>query len=348
MKHQPCVVVLAAVLGIGAAFPAGAEFEAPTPGPSTAGNQFNPKLWEVWARTYGGYDDNVVFVANGDPFFLGETDSPYVGVMAGGLFRYPVTEGLTLGVAAEVEKIWHLDDQDDPDITASEQRSYDWLSVSPTAFAEYSFDVAGMPTLTTLAYNFRKDYRPDHADSEALGLDSHSVSLSGNLKPIRDLEFGTSFSYEWHDLEVEFPDPELDDQDGEQWTLGVTGRWYFDRHRRSIGLSYAYSENDATGRNFDYTGHTIGLDSRNHIYGPVYGSVSVSYAWYDYRGFISGFVPQPGRDYEHILETGSTVYWYINQWVTADVYVQYQDFSSNNDLFSGDRTNVGGGLTVRY
>ena len=341
---------LAAILGVSLGTPLRAEFEAPTPGPSTAGNLFNPKLWELWVRGYVGYDDNVQMVADGDPFFIGETDSPYAGLTAHGLFRYPVTLDFTVGAALQVDKIWHLDKQDNriPG-SNSEQMDYDWASVSPAAFAEYAFDVGDMPASVNLGYNFRHDFRPDGASSEALGLESHAVSLTGKIDVTRDLVFGSAFSYEWHDMEVVFPeDQSLNDQDGEQWSLGVNGRWYFDRHRRSIGVSYAYTENDTKGSNFDYTGHTVGAEFRSHIYGPVYGSVAGSYAWYDYDGFISDFVPQPGREYEHIITAGGTIYWYINRYMTADLYVSYQDFESNNDFFESDRTNVGGGLTFRY
>ena len=167
----------AGVTAFGTGFAAHADFEAPTPGPNTTGDPFNPKIWEVWARLYVGYDSNVTMTADGDPFFIGDTDSPYLGITAGGLLRYPVTPDVTVGAAVEVDKIWHVARQDVPDFN-SEQRDYDWLSVSPTVFADYSFQVADTPAQVGVSYNFRKDFRPEHAASEALGLESHSVGLT--------------------------------------------------------------------------------------------------------------------------------------------------------------------------
>lgn len=322
-----------------------ADFEAPNSAPQSGGDALDGKFWNISLRMYGGHNDNVDFVGNVDPFFMGSTDSDYIGFTGIGSVRIPVTSYITVGGALRIDRNHHFGTQRVPIPAANEnQDEYDVSAAQPSAFAETMFVIGGRQGRVGINYNLRFE----DGEITALGSTAHTLGLYADLYYDAYTDFGVKASRTWTDFEVAFPAPALDDRDSTFTSFGFSGTRWFSGHQRSLTGSVSFNRNDAFGMNFDYHGVTVSGAFMTRIYGPVSASLNVSHDMRHYPGFVSGFIPAPGRESQTITTYGLQVNWVICPGWVLDGFFNYATYDSNMPQFEGDNKNVGMGLTRTF
>ncbi|MAE61299.1 MAG: hypothetical protein CMJ49_08085 [Planctomycetaceae bacterium] len=156
------------------------------------------------------------------------------------------------------------------------------------------------------------------------------------------------YTHGWDDFAVSFPAPGLNERDAERHSITVGGKFWWDRRKRNVSVSYTYRENNAEGVNFDYESHGVNARLESHLLGPIWGAVDIGYQENDYRGFISTFIPPPGRNEMEIFNVGAQLIWVINRQWSVDVFYQFIENTSNQPQFESDSHNVGGGITFKF
>ncbi len=303
---------LALVVGLG---PALADYESPSPQPPI-GDAGVAKPWNVSIRAFVGNNNNVP-LAPTLSFFNGETDSLYYGATFNGIYRFLDDTDWTVGVGLRADKLWHADEQKVANSTvASEQKSYDLSIFSPTLFGERRFVVGGIPTSLAARYNFRYE----NADIAAVGQRTHALTAALGARPLPNLDLSLAYSRGWDESFVTFPVAGINSRDADRHQLGISGKLALDGGRRVLGLGYTWWVNQAEGSNWDYEAQKVNAFLRSQIYGPVWGQVTFAHTYGDYNGFISGFLPAPGRDYEKVIEWGAKVIWTVSPMIALDAY----------------------------
>ena len=341
---------LATALGLGAmvAIPlsASADFEGATFGPASDTLKPMSKPWDLSLHVFVGKDTNVP-LAPDETFFTSEKESPYGGFSATATYRVIDNRDWQVGVSGTAERMNFFESDLPPGAFATDETpsAYNFWVFNASVFADRNLSVAGKPATVGATYSYRQEgMRKVHAG----GLDRHSLQLRGTVKPARDLTMAATINYATSDHEVEFPDPELDQRDGEHINVALSAIRKFNKGRQKASATYAFSKNKSDGRNFEYQGHKISARVETHVYGPVWAGFDVAYDMRDYEGFQSSWIPSPGRTDQDILTYGAQVLWPITSNITLDITVKHTDYDANIARFTTDRTQFGGGVTIRF
>ncbi len=315
-----------------------AEYEKPSPVPGLISDTFQLRPWDLTVRAMGGYNDNVPLVADGDTFFLGETDSPYVGLIIDGKYRFYDRGGWKVGAGMRFDKVLHTDDQDTPTAFNADQLEYDVRAFSPSFFVQRRFSLGGKSV--TLGANYT--YLNEWADISAVGLDSHSIGVNAEIMMRRDVQFSFKSGYFWNNFFVQ--QPPVSNRDAEFFTVGLGAKKWFQGRSRSIEVGMAYNTNDAEGKNFQYDGYELDVKLTSQIKGPVWANVTFELDSRDYEGFV----PAPTRTDQEIYTYGLQVIWVIDAHWTADAFFTHSDYYANDPFYEGDVSKSGAGISYRF
>ncbi len=333
--------IAGAVASLGLAAPALAEYEAPSPPPQDVSNAFNLRPWTLLVSVDAGYDDNVNFVSDGDPDFMGERASPVLGVSLDFSDRLVDRGGFTAGVVAHLDHSFHTARQDPeiPDVNDDATR-YDLTIVNPGLYAEQRFLVNGTPARFRASYS----YRYEAADIDAIGLNAHTVAASLVLQPRRDVAFGLNGGVAILDSTATITPADLNSRDAVYLFAKASATKWWQGKSRALTAWVRLARNDAEGRNFFYTGAAVGADFDAQIEGPVWAGLGLSYDWRDYKGFA----PPPTRDWQTVFGLAAHLTWAIDDRWTAQANFNHADYDANDQLYQGSR-NVGAvRLSYRY
>ena len=319
-----------------------AELEKPSEGPPIR-TESEDKPWDASIRLFVGYNDNVPLVPD-NSFFVGDEDDIYGGVILSGVYRAYQKDGLTIGVNGMFEAIGYAGIGQSP-AGSDETDDYNMWVATPGVFVSYRHDKFKVPMTHTLAYDFRWE---EGGQIAAIGRDSHTFRLINTFHVRSDLDINFRYEHGFDDFSVTFPNPQLDDRDANWYTLrgGVKYWWY--RLLRNVEVYYEYLNNNAEGRNFRFDSHEIRGRLESHLWGPIWGALDVGYRYGNYDGFVSGFIPPPGRDYQHFFDIGGQLAMYLRRNVTLDIYYKFTAVYSNQPQFETDAHNVGVGITFSF
>lgn len=332
-----------AFLCLMAPLPAIAGYEAP-PGGAVRGADGMDE-WQFLARFFAGYDSNLLQVGDADPFFTGRTDSFVGGLSLNGSWTRQFDNGWRAGLAARMDATRPTAEQspyipglnDDP-------TAYSLFAISPSVFVERDFAIAGMPVTAGASW----DFRYETAAVNAAGMTQHGVSVWFETMPAPFVSIRTEYSRHWHDFEVVFPTPSLDDRDGVHDRIAVTLKRELPALSGHVAFGYAFSREDANGSNFDYSSHQLNAEFATRVAGPFHARLRGSVEWRDYKGFVSGFITPPGRTGMTISELELTGVWVIDDNWLADVGVTLTGHDANDPVFSKDRWTFGAGMTRKF
>ncbi|MGR9099693.1 MAG: hypothetical protein ACU826_03925 [Gammaproteobacteria bacterium] len=304
--------------------------------------------WDLSFRVFGGHNDNVPLVPE-RTFFNGDQSSPYIGLSLDSAYRLVQERNFIAGIALSVDQLFYLDDKSAPNLSASDPNDYNLTAVMPGAFARYFFDAWGRPASVGMAYHFRRDWLSDIGAKDAWS-SIHVFNWDANIRLCHHFEIGGSYRLSVEDFDDNRAAPRLNSRDSLRHTLGVSAKYFFDQERRhSFAVNYQYSQNDTDGRNFDVDdSHAIAGRLESNLYGPLWLGLNASYIHEDYDGFVSGFIPAPGRQKQDIHKYRAQLLWIFNRNLSMDLYYEHTDYDANQKQFEADRNDFGAGLTYRF
>lgn len=346
MKHALLAVAALAFASLLSAGAASAQSSAPTlEGPANTGPaMFRPYSldeWEVTGRLYAGYDENVNFVADGDPVFNGETDSPVIGFTGTAAYRTNLPNGFTVGASLRFDQTFYLGTQDHLDEDVNDDAGdYNLTAVSAAGYVERNWTVRDLRRRLGASYEFVRE----DADISAIPSNGHYLTLYGEFEPNFRTSLGADLTVGSRDFDVRFGGNPDFQRDGEYYALKFHGRFDLDGRRRSVGAYVQASRNDADGPRFRYDAVAVGITPTFQIRGPLWLYLEASAERRDYDGAPEG-VP---RTEQTLVRTSAQLVWAINRRWSADATVARLDVGSNDRFYEGDRTSVLFGIQVRY
>lgn len=331
-----------ALLALGAG-PALAGFEAPETGTAEGYSAFNTRAWDLAVRAYVGTDSNVNLRADGDPFFVGATDSSEAGLIIDGVYHFLNIAGWDLGGGMKLEKVWYPQEKNNALIPGPTDNAneYNLTAYTPSLFANRKFTAFDKPASVSIIYA----YRDEDATLTGVGASQHTWTFKAGIMPQKGVSLGFDASRTWSNFDVQFPNMALDDRSGEYDRFGVTGTWWFGGPRRNVSLGVHWIENDAGGANFDYDGWEGSISFLSHIYKRLWAQASLTHASQDYDGFVSPFIPAPGRTEQTVDQYGLQLFYRVSPQVTADAYWNATNIDSDDPIFDGSKRKIGVGLT---
>lgn len=338
--------VLAGLGGLALSSPAVAGFEGDSPYPLKT----KEVKWSASLRGFGGFDTNVSLTPKDsfyDASFPPNTDNKdlegasFLGAQIGGVYTL-LNDGMTrVAVGGTASQTFFLGGR--RDLAGDTIRDYNLTVLSPQLTATRKITVLGRPGEIGASYTYRREGGP----IEAVGLDAHTIAANGAIAFTPAIRGGVDVSYTSNDFEVEFPDPELDDRDGDSVALGAFVEHALP-HNGRIVLSYRYVDNDANGMNFDYTSHNSSIRVEAPISQKLWVAVEAGKDWRDYDGFQSTFVPAPGRTRQGVFNLGAQAIWILTPKTNVDFFVQHSILDSNTEQFEANKTTVGMGITRKF
>lgn len=323
--------------------PAGADYEVPSaPAPSSGlGDAARP--WDLSTRAFIGHNDNVNLVPE-TTFFVGETDSLYTGLTVDGEYRYQVNEQLTIRPRMRFDQLWHKETQPMTPGPNDDANEYDLTVLHPSVTAEYSFQLANRPSTFNAGYDFRSEDAP----ISAIGLKSHALRAKMATMVCPDLELSAGYAHAADDYSVTFPDPDLNDRDAKRNIVTAGGKYWSNQRLSSIGLTYQFTDSDSEGSNFQYFSNGIIGRVESQLIGPLFGALQMGYSHYDYDGFISGFIPAPGRKEQDIYANSLQLVWVLTRNLQIDVYWNHKEYEANISQFNANVDDLGLGIMARF
>lgn len=315
-----------------------AAFEGPS-SPINLGDPADPfDSFDVVIRVGFGHDDNVQ-LAQDVTFFGAETESTFADAALNAVFRERVSPSFVWGLGLRAEAVGFLDEIDPALQPAFGNYSdYDRLAINPSVFADL--------VLGGVDVRASYDFRYEEAENIDVGVNAHRIALAVLHDCDAQWRIRGGVAHVWNDYDVFFDDPE-DRRDGTHTSINVGADYFIDGGYTVLSATLGASVNDADGSNWDYTGYSASVGARTVIVPHLFGSAEVGYEWRDYDGFISGFIPPPGRTEQGVFSAKAKLVYAINNVVSADVFVSYSDYDSNLPQFEGDQTVIGGGLTTK-
>jgi hypothetical protein len=195
-------------------------------------------------------------------------------------------------------------------------------------------------------YSFRKTQAQDWTGIDST---SHQLVTSTTFDVPGPWSFFTRGTVASADYNV-FPGDPASNRDGTsyEWIGGLA--YTFDSPAlREVSAYAGYQRNDASGANWSYTGWTIGADAQFNIAGPILvGKLGASYAARDYVGdFTSQGFTAPGRQNQQVTTLDAQLILFAGPTHTFDLGLTHQIVDSNSPEFTGSKTSLTGGLTVR-
>lgn len=337
MKHQRLAVFL---LGLLTAAAASAGFEVPdsldyTPSDDSA------RAWELTARGFFGYNDNVPIVPE-STFFTGKQSDTFAGVSLLGSYRLYQDDAFVLYALGEVSTLLHLGNARGGGGSTDD---YDLFVLSPGLRAEVPHQLGGYDATAAFQYTFRHEAGRDVA---AIGLSSHSFSLSESVAFNRQTSVTASVAHGIDLYEVSFATPATDDRDANRTnaSLGVKHRW--DNNRRNVSLVYSFTHHNAEGSNFDYNAHQVTGRFETHLIGGLWGAAELGYGHSNYNGFVSGFIPAPGRREQESVNAALQLIYVIDAQWSIDLSYHHADYTSNQPQFEAQVNRFAVGLNYKF
>jgi len=333
----------------GSAAHAGFEQTDADPASPTTAPAVNPDAWDLTIRVYAGQNSNVP-KAPDQTFLIGDQDSALVGAAVRGTYRFSDTEQWLVGITVRADGTIYTEDNDKPAAVLFEDygspHEYNQWTVHPTLFAIRRFDLDGTPATFGGQYSFRHEDAPD---IEGIGLNAHSFQVNGSAHVSPRVSVDGAYSYTITDYDVTFPSPMLDDRDADYQR--ATARVTYHAPGGGSGrasLSVFYADNDAEGRNWDYDSYGVAGQIKSHLFGPFWTNLDLSYEDRDYGGFISPWVPAPGRKESEIWNYGVQFLWPITEHCMWDLTIRHTEVGANSPQFRVDGTRLIGGFTYTF
>ena len=317
-----------------------AGFESPDP-QSVSPEPDLGRAWQLTARAFFGYNDNVQVVPD-TTFFTGDESDAFAGVSVSGTYRIHQGEFLSLFAVGEISQLLYLGN---PAGGGGTTDDYDLTVLSPGLLAIVPHSVGGYEASASLRYSFRHEAGRDVA---AIGLSSHSIALTESIAINQQTSVTAGLSFGIDNYEVDFPTPATDDRDADRFglTLGIKHRW--DNNRRNASFQYAFTDHDAEGSNFDYDAHAFTGRFETHLLGPLWGAAELGYSLGDYNGFTSGFIPAPGRTEQDNLNFALQFIYVIDAKWSVDFSYRFTSYESNQPQFESEVNQFAIGLTYKF
>jgi hypothetical protein len=324
----------AGLLAFGVSAEAG--FETPVP-PDDLITPIDADEWQCAARVraFVGYDTNVQYYND----FLMQPDTE--GFL-GGITLYTSAErrmgsGFSIGGAFRGDLIGY---------TGGDNDTYNHYTIQPSVFVKHQRQLAGGTDVTLLgAYSFTKTQAKDW---EGIDSNGHQLVAKSTFDVPGPLAFFVAGTLAVADYDIFAGDP-LSDRDGVFGEIAAGASYdVMGVYLRKLSGRIGFQKNDADGENWSYEGFIVAGEADFHIFGPLHGTVGASYASRDYVGdFTSqGFTP-PGRENQQVTTLTGRLIWYITPTHTADLGIKHEIVDSNSDEFTGSKTAVTAGLTIK-
>jgi hypothetical protein len=320
-----------------------AEFERTDPGAAQAtGNmKADVRPWDLSVRTYAGHDTNVGLSADISGY-NGELESGYYGAAIQGSYRFVQTQDWNLGVSLYAGRVVYAREHRGDETDAPSE--YNTSVLNPGIYAQRRLSFGTMPLTVGLAYNFRREW----VSVSAGGLNSHSISANALLHPTRGFAIGAFAEYADENFSIVFPDPALNSRDATRFAVGILAQLKLNRGRTRITASYSHGENQAEGSNWDNTSNNVEIRVQSRLMGPVFVDVSGGLYDKDYDGYVSTWLPPPGRNHQQDYGLEAKLLWAIAPHVIADAHFKSHWHRANTDYFEADRRSYGLGLAYRF
>lgn len=318
-----------------------ADFESPSSGATMQSDSDGGRPWDLSIRAFIGHNNNVQLVPD-TTFFTGGNESVYTGVTIKGAYRIIEDREWTVGFTGQLEQLFYLNNDAGG---GGRINDYNLFTLTPGVFVVRRYELFGLPASTQASYQFRFEEGKDVA---AIGLESHTITTITAVMVQPDLQVTVTSVYGWDDFDVTFPAPGLNDRDADRRAISVAGKYWWDERRRNVSLTYTVAENDSEGQNFDYDSEGINARFETHVQGPLWMAIETGYRHGVYRGFISGFVPPPGRREQDAYHVGVQGIWVISRVVSVDAFYRFEQYDSNTSQFESTVHNAGGGITFRF
>lgn len=311
-----------------------AEFEASTaplktPDPRSARN------WDLSIRSTYGLNDNVQ-IAPESTFYVGDNTGRFFSLGAYGTYRFINSREWLVYFSGSLDQLWNNGHEDGSE--------YDQITVHPSINAAYRYSLAGIPSVARASF----DHRYEYGEVDAIGLNANTIRIGHDMMLAPDLVFSLDYSRGWEEFRVDFPMPNLDDRDATtmRYRAGISYRW--NQGRQMISAGYSYLDNKAKGSNYEFDADIFDAEFKTHIEGPVWARLGMSRQDSDYNGFVSGFIPAPGRTEQDTSNYSLQLMYLLDKSWTLDAFYTYQDLESNQAEFESDVTKYGIGVTYRF
>jgi len=288
-------------------------------------------------------------IAPNQSFFEGDGSSAYIVAGVGGRLRLAEAAGWTIAAAGGLSRVTYFESggagAGPASASTDDLRDYSTTVFTPSLAASRRLALAGRPARVAAEYAFRREV----ARIEGIGLGSHRLTASVGLDVTEKTEIAASASVSKEDFRVTFPDPALNDRDGERWGLGAAATRKIGRRGALARGRYAFAKANVDGRNFEYAGHAVTAEAQaplgaTRLWLAVDGTVD----WRNYDGFQSGFVPAPGRTDQTVYATRLRASHPAPLGFEATAFVQSFLYRSNSEQFEGSRFIGGAGLSYRF
>jgi len=172
--------------------------------------------------------------------------------------------------------------------------------------------------------------------------------VNATSHPAPGLAVRAGFRIASYDSKVEFPEPELDRRDGTFRRFDIEGTYNVPRLRGRLHAIYERSNSDADGHNFDYDGNLWKFRFDNRLAQTLWADLSLAKDMRSYDGFVSSYLPAPGRKAVDILNGQAKLMWkFAPNWV-ADLHIKTQKIDAETPTFRAKRKIGGVGLTYSF
>lgn len=332
---------LNAVLSAGLLYSASivAAFEAPSPGPATDSNP-GPRPWDASIRVSYGRDSNVALVPEISSY-TGTKDSGVMAINLSGVYRVVQSTDLTVGLTGAVSRAAYSEGKGPGDLDSPDE--YDLTVYNSGIFVERHLRLWNRPA--RLGANY--DYNQENLRIDDLASTNHRFGFNGSLQATPRLEILAAYYYSNFESDTEFPTPSLDSRDAKHQSLSVSAVYSLSALRKIV-FTLANSDNNADGDNFDYDATVIGARFETRVSGPVWLALGASKDMRDYNGFVSGFIPPPGRTDQDVMTYTAQLVWTISRQLSADFYVDQTSYDANQLEFEADRSKTGAAITWKF
>jgi len=287
-----------------------------------------PRPWDASIRLYAGYDDNVPLESDSSTFSKDE-DSAHFGTCISGLYRIVQNSQWRTGVGVTLIQNLHVN---------SDVNDYDLTTVSPSLFADYSFDAWGKPSTAGMTYLFRQDWLGGDSYEK-----SHTLTWDVGIRLTPTLQSSVYYHLAFEDFDNEGSDPDRSSRDTTNHKIGANATYSFDRNRRSVMLNYEYGRNRADGDNFVFNSNSILVRFTTLLIRPLWLVLDASYSDQDYTRYN----PTPRRTQDN-QNYRAMLLLPINQNLTADLSYSYSKYDGNESRYDAERKKLALGATYRF
>jgi len=329
--------VLCAALLYSASVPA--AFEAPSSGPITDSDP-GPRPWDASVSLSYGRDSNVALVPEISSY-TGTKDSGVMAINLSGVYRVVQSVDLTVGLTGAVSRAGYSEGKAPGDLDSPDE--YDLTVYNTGIFVQRKLRLWKKPA--QLGANY--DYNQENLRIEDLASTNQRIGLNGSVQATPRLAFSAAYDYSDFESDTDFPTPSLDSRDAKHQSLSVSAIYRLSGLRKII-LTLANTDNNAEGDNFDYDATVLGVRFETHVTGPVWLALGANMDMRDYKGFVSGFIPPPGRTDQDVMTYTAQLVWTISRQLSADFYVDQTSYDANQLEFEADRSKAGAAVTWKF